>query len=256
VKKVVKVELPEKSRKFIEDLRHYLFSSGRNDQEIKEIAEELEDHFYEAERNGKSIDQIIGASPKEYMESISIEMKVDYRAWAKYIPLIFWGAVSFSVIGDLLQGTLSYSLLTILGTFLNCCLFLAGVFIAFRFTAKYQISKVREFLIILIPIFMSMLFTGGVLLADSIYPTPIVHFGILGSILISLFLLGFIVLFSIWAKTAVLPVILIALILPTELLAFTSFNEVTQLTFGLMLTYLLIGGYLLYVMRKEKRKVC
>ena len=44
--------------------------------------------------------------------------------------------MSFSVIGDLLQGTLSYSLLTILGTFLHCFIFLAGVFIAFRFMAK------------------------------------------------------------------------------------------------------------------------
>ena len=65
------------------------------------------------------------------MVSISSEMKTDYKAWAKYIPLIFLGAMSFSVIENF-KGTLSYSLLTILGTLLNCCLFLAGVFIAFR----------------------------------------------------------------------------------------------------------------------------
>ena len=47
---------------------------------------------------------------------------------------------------------------------------------------------------------------------------------------------------------------LIALILPIELLSLTSFNEVAQLTLGLLLTYLLIGGYLLYVVKKEKRK--
>ena len=251
---MVQMELSDKSRKFIDDLRLYLFSSGKNDQEIREIAEELEDHLHEAERNGKSIEQIVGASPKEYMVSISSEMKTDYKAWAKYIPLIFLGAMSFSVIEDLLQGTLSYSLLTILGTLLNCCLFLAGVFIAFRFTAKYQMSKVREFLIILIPIFISMFFTGGVVFADSIYSTPVIHFGILGSTIIGLLFLCFVVLFSIWAKTAVLPVILIALLLPTELLALTSFNEVAQLTLGLMLTYFLIGVYLLYLVKKEKRK--
>ena len=251
---MVQMELSDKSRKFIDDLRLYLFSSGKNDQEIREIAEELEDHLHEAERNGKSIEQIVGASPKEYMVSISSEMKIDYKAWAKYIPLIFFGAMSFSVIEDLLQGTLSYSLLTILGTLLNCCLFLAGVFIAFRFTAKYQMSKIREFLIILIPIFISMFFTGGVLFADSIYSTPVIHFGILGSTIIGLLFLCFVVLFSIWAKTAVLPVFLIALILPTELLSLTSFNEVAQLTLGLILTYFLIGGYLLYIVKKEKRK--
>ena len=45
VEKVVQMELSDKSRKFIDDLRLYLFSSGKNDQEIREIAEELEDHL-------------------------------------------------------------------------------------------------------------------------------------------------------------------------------------------------------------------
>ena len=150
---MVQMELSDKSRKFIDDLRLYLFSSGKNDQEIREIAEELEDHLHEAERNGKSIEQIVGASPKEYMVSISSEMKIDYRAWAKYIPLIFIGAMSFSVIEDLLQGTLSYSLLTILGTLLNCCHFPCRCIYCISFYGKYQISKVKEFLIILIPYF-------------------------------------------------------------------------------------------------------
>jgi uncharacterized membrane-anchored protein len=254
VVKVAQFELSDKSRKFIDDLKLYLFSSGKNDQEIKEIAEELEDHLYEAERNGKSIDQIVGASPKEYMVSISNEMKIDYRAWAKYIPLIFIGAMSFSVFGDLLQGTLSYSILAILGTILHCSIFIAGLAIAFRFIASHQVSKVKEFFILLLPIFISMLFIGGVIVADSIYPTPVFHFGILGSSLIGLFFLAFVVLFSICAKTAVLPVILIALLLPTNLLSFTSFNDVLQLILGTVITYFLIGGYLLYVVKKEKKK--
>ena len=253
---MVQMELSDKSRKFIDDLRLYLFSSGKNDQEIREIAEELEDHLHEAERNGKSIEQIVGASPKEYMVSISSEMNIDYRALAKYIPLIFIGAMSFSVFGDLLQGTLSYSLLAIFGTFLHCFIFLAGVAIAFRFMASNQVSKMKEFFILLLLTFISMFFIGGVLIADSIFSTPVIHFGILGSTIIGLLLLCFVVLFSIWAKTAVLPVILIALLLPTEVLALTSFNEVAQLTLGLILTYFLIGGYLLYLVKKEKRKVC
>ena len=59
---------------------------------LREITEELEDHLYEAELSGKSIERIIGASPKEYMMSISTEMKTDYKAWAKYIPLIIIGS--------------------------------------------------------------------------------------------------------------------------------------------------------------------
>ncbi len=255
MKRVEQLQLSDKSRKFIDDLILYLFSSGKNEQEIKDITEELEVHLYEAELNGKSIDRIIGVSPKEYMMSISTEMKTDYKAWAKYISLIIIGAMSFSVLGDLLQGTLRYSLLKIIGTLVYSIIFFVGVFTAFRYMASNQVSKIKEFLILLLPIFISTLFFGGIIITDSIYNTPIVDFGILGSIIIGLLFLGFVVLFSIWAKTAILPVILIALHLPTILLSLTSFNEGTQLIIGFVITYLLIGLYLLYVVKKEKRKI-
>ena len=140
---------------------------------LKRLLKNLRIHLYEAELNGKSIDRIIGVSPKEYMMSISTEMKTDYKAWAKYIPLIFMGAMSFSVLGDLLQGTLSYSLLEIIGTLIYSMIFLVGVFTAFRYMASNQVSKIREFLILLLPIFISTFFFGGVIIADSIYNTPI-----------------------------------------------------------------------------------
>jgi uncharacterized membrane-anchored protein len=249
---VNQLQLSNKSRKFIDDLRLYLFSSGKNDQEIKEITEELEVHLFEAELNGKSIDRIIGVSPKEYMMSISSEMKTDYKAWAKYIPLIFIGAMSFSVIGDLLQGTLRYSLLKIIGILVYSIIFLTGVMIAFCYTARNQVSRMKEFFILLFSILISTLFIAGVILADSFYRTPMIHFGTFGSIIIGLLFLCFVVLFSVWAKTAILPVVLIAFHLPTLLFSLTSLNEVTQLIMNLVTTYLFIGLYLLYVMKKGK----
>lgn len=255
VKRVGQLELSDKSRKFIGDLKLYLFSSGKNELEIKNITEELEEHLYDAELNGKSIDQIIGVSPKEYIMSISTEMKTDYKAWAKYIPLIIIGAMSFIVLGDFLQGTLRYSLLKIIGTLIYSIIFIVGLFTAFRYMAGNQVSKIKGYLILLLPIFISTLFFGGVIIADSIYNTPIVVFGVLGSILIGLLFLSFVVLISIWAKTAVLPVIIFAYHLPTILLSLTSINEGMQLIIGFVITYLLIGVYLLYVVKKDKREI-
>ena len=250
---VEQLELSEKSRKFIDNLRLYLFSSGKNDQEIKEIAEELEIHLHEAELKNKSIDQIVGGSPKEYMESISSEMKTDYKAWSKYIVLIIIGSMSFSIFGDLLQGTLSYSILKITGMLIHSILFLTGVFMVFRIIAKNQFSKMKEIIMITLPIFISTIFFVGVLVADSFYHTPVIDFGIFGSTLIGLLFLGLVIFFSIWAKTAVMLVILIALHLPEELLAFTTFSEITQLIVGLVITYLLIGVYFVYILKKEKK---
>ncbi|MFP7298937.1 HAAS domain-containing protein [Neobacillus niacini] len=247
-------QLSKKSQKFIDDLKLYLFSSGKNDQEITEITEELEVHLLEAEQNGKSIDQIVGASPKEYMMSISSEMKNDYRAWAKYVPLIILGAMSFSVLGDLIEGPLSYSLLKILGTVVNSILFIAGVMFAFRYVARNQVSRMKELLIFMLPIMISMLFIGAILIVDTIYKTPVIEFGLAVSYLIGAIFLLFIIFFSVWAKTAVLPITLIALHLPTLLLSFTTFNEEARLITGMMFTYLIMGLYMLYVVKKEKRK--
>src|SRR5699024_9109279 len=96
-----KAQLSYKSRKFLEDLRVYLFSSGKDSNEIEQIVEELEIHLIEAEKNGKSIEKIVGHTPKEYMEQLSNEMPVDYKSWFKYVLIIISGAFSFTLANDL-----------------------------------------------------------------------------------------------------------------------------------------------------------
>ncbi|USK57898.1 hypothetical protein LIS82_27230 (plasmid) [Cytobacillus solani] len=246
--------LSDHSKKFMDDLRLYLFSSGKNDQEINEIAEELEIHLIEAEKHGKSIEQIVGTSPKEYMKNISNEMKTDYRVWVKYVPLIVIGTISFSILGDLLEGPLSYSLLQIIGTVLFSILFIGGVFITFRYVASNRVSRLKEFLIMLLPVMISLIFFWGLIAVNSIYKTPTINFNWLVSIIIGLIVLSFVVLFSIWSKTAVMLVVLIALHLPPFVLSFTSFGEEVQLIFGMVLTYLLIGIYLFLEIKKLNRK--
>ncbi|MDQ7862949.1 hypothetical protein RCO48_23725 [Peribacillus frigoritolerans] len=72
--------------------------------EIEGIIEELEVHLFEAERNDKSVEHIIGRSPKEYMKLLSDEMPVDFRGWLKYILMILFGALSYLIIDKVLNG--------------------------------------------------------------------------------------------------------------------------------------------------------
>src|SRR5690625_6067575 len=75
------LKLSNKSKEFLDNLRIYLFSSGKKSDEIDDIVEELEIHLHEAERNGKPIEKVIGKTPEAYMEMISDEMMIDYRTW-------------------------------------------------------------------------------------------------------------------------------------------------------------------------------
>lgn len=247
-------KLSMKSTKFLEDLKIYLFSSGKKNEEIDDIIRDLADHLYEAESNGKSTEQIIGSSPREYMQSISAEMKTDYKDWVRYIPLVIIGGMSYLVFKDLINGPLSYGLLTIIGTMICILLFFAGVMAAFRYTASRQLSKWKEFLVILLPCTLNFLFIGGVLLIDLLYPSPVIHFGTIGSILIGLLFLGFIIFYSVWAKTFILPVTLFALYLPELALSQTSLDEITQIVISMTVTYSIIGVYLLIILKREKGK--
>src|SRR5699024_1781074 len=135
--------------------------SGKKMKESEEIVEELRIHLQEAEKNGKSVKNIIGSSPKEYIESISNEMENDFRSWIKYLFLIIFGSFSFIVFQDLIHGTLSYSVLQIVGHIAIVLLFIGFLFFILRFLAVSNLrKKTQAVLIILLSIIQLLLFVG------------------------------------------------------------------------------------------------
>ncbi|MGX1191867.1 HAAS domain-containing protein [Metabacillus sp. SLBN-84] len=247
-------QLSMKSNRFLDDLRIYLFSSGKKEEEIKAIVEELRDHLVEAESDGKSIEAIVGRSPKEYMEQLNAEMSFDLAAWTKLIPLIAAGGLSYLGAGDLMEGPLQYSLWFIIGSLLSTLLFLGSVFWTFRFTASRQVSRMKEMLIFLLPITLSMLFIGGTMLGDAFIETPVIHLGNTGSAIVGVLLGVFLTGFSIWAKTLVLPVVLAALYIPAYLLSFTELPEMDQQIYGMIIGSILIGGFIIVEFTRLKKE--
>lgn len=99
----------KKAEQFLVELRMYLISKGKNDQEINEITEELEVHLMEAEAAGKDVSHIIGDSPKNYMKSIGESMKTDYRQLSGLVPLMILMITAYLSIGPAIEGTFSVS---------------------------------------------------------------------------------------------------------------------------------------------------
>lgn len=248
------VKLSEQSERFIENLRIYLFSSGKNSDEIEEIIEELESHLSEAEKRGKSIEKIIGKSPKEYMEMISNEMVIDYRTWFKYILLILIGAFSITIIRDVLEGALSYSLLEIIGYLVITVIFIFSVLKGFKYisTIKQSIGKQIG---ILIPIVMvpGALFFGLIFLNRAV-DTPIIQFSNTASMVIGIITMLFIIGMSIWAKTWILIVVVAFISLPGYVLNQTSLPYETQLILESIIMFGGVGIYLLISTKIEQKK--
>lgn len=246
--------LSKKSQNFLENLRVYLFSSGKNPKEIEGMIEELEVHLYEAEKKGKPIEKIVGKSPKEYMQSVSNEMSMDMRTWVKYICLIILGSFSFYILPDLLKGTLSYSVLEIVGHIVIALIFIAFVLIGFKAISTLERSPIKKGLIFmgisLVPI---GLFLGLIFLNNEI-ETPVIHFGTVGSIITGAILLIFLIATSFWAKTWVMVVVLALITLPGYLLEQTSLQDEARLITSTLITFGGIAIYLWISTKLEKNK--
>ena len=100
--------LSRESEEFIANLRMYLMTSGKNDQEINEISEELRDHLKEAESRGKTVDTVTGGSPETYLQMISSEMKTDFFGLVKLAPMFILLLIAYFITGSAIRGDLSF----------------------------------------------------------------------------------------------------------------------------------------------------
>ncbi|MFD2043567.1 HAAS domain-containing protein [Ornithinibacillus salinisoli] len=245
------VNLSDKSKRFLDDLRIYLFSSGKKSEEIDEIATELEIHLAEAEKNGKPIEKIIGNSPKEYMQMVSNEMVIDYRAWVKYIFIIIIGSFSFAIYRGLLEGTLSYSILEIIGHSFIVLVSLGILFGAFKYVSGNNFSTVKQILILTIPGGLPIILFLGLIFANQVVETPTIDFGVLGTIIITSLITLFLIGVSIWARTPIIIIMIALVIIPEYLLSFTAFRIDTQAIISSILTFIGIGIFLALSLRKK-----
>lgn len=245
-------ELSAKSRKFLEDLRVYLFSSGKHSDEIDEIVEELEVHLMEAEQKGKPVEKIVGHSPKAYMEQLSDEMPADFKSWFKYIVIIIFGSFSFTLANDLMEGPLSYSLLELAGHVVIGGIFIVGTLTAFKYISGNQLSKWKEIGVLSVLTLVPIGFFVGLIYFNRAVETPVIHFGVAGTILTAMAIVVFIVGISWWAKTWVLPIILTLLVLPEYLLGLTALDQQTVLVLSTLISFGGIGIYLFIVNRAER----
>ncbi|WP_404430346.1 HAAS domain-containing protein [Sutcliffiella horikoshii] len=242
--------LSKKSQTFIKNLRIYLFSCGKKTNEIDEITDELEVHLYEAEKENKSVEHIIGSSPKEYMEQISGEMSFDVRGWAKYVPIIILGAFSGIVLKDIVFGGFQYSLVELIGYPLVCILLLLAYMWTFRHISSNNFAKSKEFFFFGLASFLSMALFLGLMFLPNYIESPIIMLGYYGNLIVASMAISFLIGISIWSKTIVSIVLPIFYIVPEYLLGLTDFSAGNQLWISTLIMYALIGAYLFFEMKR------
>ncbi|MFP7253686.1 hypothetical protein SFC02_05235 [Terribacillus goriensis] len=166
--------LSKESQTFLDNLRIYLFASSKREEEVSELLEELEDHLYEAEQNGKSVEHIIGKSPKAYMKEIEAEVGVDGRFWLVIVPLIMLNAFAYLIMNKAIADDRSYSLLALTGNPIVFVVTVLLLFSLYRFIAANELSKkITTTLYLLMGIAPTAMFIG-ILVADLLIETPVI----------------------------------------------------------------------------------
>ncbi|WP_051239761.1 HAAS domain-containing protein [Pontibacillus halophilus] len=241
--------LSKESQDFIENLRLYLISSGKNEQDAEEIIEELHDHLHEAEQHGRSVDHIIGQSPKSYMKEIAGEMSLDHKQLAKWFIVIAIGAFSIMLISDAVKGDMSYSILSLVGYPTIMILFLLLTATLFRYLASHKPRKAVEFTLTGLLGFFPVLFFLGILLLEEYVFTDLPMYTLdgTGRVVTGLLCLAILIAFSIQMKTMLLLLVVAFLNIPALITdAFTMGEEAALWVEGLV-PMVLFGGYAFFV---------
>ena len=242
--------LSNKSQRFIENLRIYLFSCGKKTNEIDEITDELEVHLYEAEKENKSVEHIIGNSTKEYKEQIYGEMSFDVRGWSKNIPIIILGAFSGIVLKDIVFGGFQYSLVELIGYPLVCIVLLLAYMWTFRHISSNTFSKSKEFFFFGLASFLSMSLFLALMFLPNYIESPIIMLGYYGNLVVASLAITFLIGISIWSKTIISILLPIFYIVPEYLVGFTDLSAGNQLWVSSLIMYALIGAYLFFEIKR------
>ncbi|MFG6113686.1 HAAS domain-containing protein [Halobacillus sp. MO56] len=235
--------LSKRSQDFLDDLRLYLFSSGKDDREIAEVISELEDHLIESEQNGKDVEYLVGQSPKAYMEQIAGELDVDLKGWLKYIPILLVGAYAYMLLGNAIRGGVEYSLWRAIGDVIVFVITLLLYSSTFKYMASHTLSVVKERMLFLMLGMVPIGLFVGLMLLDRVIDSPAIVFNLVGNaITIGVCVAVFIVI-SIWSKTWVSIIVPAILFLPEVLLGLTSLRLETQMIWS---TITMFGGLFIY----------
>lgn len=194
------LELSRKSQRFLDDLRTYLFTNRKSLSDVDEIINDLENHLYEAERNGKPIEKVVGKSPKEYMKMVSGELATDNKNWFKYICLIIFGSFSFMIFPDIMSLNLSFTVLEIGSHIVISTMFILLAFSYFKYNAIKDKPIANRVILQLGMVLLLSAISFSIIYLNKYIDSPIIHFGPIGSLLVAVIMGLFLIGLVIWAS--------------------------------------------------------
>jgi len=248
------MELSKKSRDFLDDLAVYLMSSGKAEEEVHDVVAELKDHLEEAERAGKSVDDVVGQSPKAYMQHLGHEMAFDGKGFFKIIAMLVPNVFAYIIIGNFIQGEMTFSTVQLIGFPLVAVLFLLAASQAFRnLSVRSKASPFKNGATYIALAVLPMTLFLGLMVLDIFVETPTIVFGSTGQLVLLGLAVVTLLIVSVWTKTWINLIIPLLLFGPQYAFAKTSLPLEQQLIFSMLILFVGMGVFLFVWWKKNQQ---
>ncbi|MCM3034947.1 hypothetical protein M3579_02990 [Bacillus pumilus] len=242
----------KETRHVLLELKLYLISKGKNQDEIDELMDELTTHAVEAEKDGKTGEALFGGDPRGYADELAKEMSRNHKDWVPFVSAFLIGSLFYMILSDAISQSLSYSWYALIGYPLVLVANVIMIIVMFRASA-FQTGS-RAFLYFWILGIFQLTSMVTIKLLDQKLGTPSLvltsgqRWGII------LFMLLCIIVFNAIMKANLISLIPIIFFGPQLIFEWIGWTSQGVLLLQSLLSIVIIIGLVLIVLRRTNKK--
>lgn len=251
------MQVSKEGEKFLIDTKVYLITKGIKEEDVDAFLEDAELHLIEGEKEGKTVSDIFGDSPKAYAEELAKEMEKDKSGSIKSILAMIMGVGGYWLLTHILfnnpnqQFTLTN--VQLIGYPIVLMITIVGTIVAFRMSSFK--SKLVGFGIIYMIVMVPILLLVLLMFIDKWYGTSVLQLTtiqtyILAAIIFLLLLIGEVYVLG-WMGV-------LALIVPLVIMFIFKDLEERNIFWGIAKVLLMYGslyGLMRWYLKIEEKKV-
>lgn len=242
----------KETRHVLLELKLYLISKGKNQDEIDELMDELTTHAVEAEKDGKTGEALFGGDPRGYADELAKEMSGNHKDWVPFVSAFLIGSLFYMILSDAISQSLSYSWYALIGYPLVLVANVIMIIVMFRASA-FQ-TGARAFLYFWILGIFQLTSMVTIKLLDQKLGTPLLvltsgqRWGVI------LLMLLCIIVFNALMKANLISLIPIIFFGPQLIFEWIGWTSQGVLLLQSLLSIVIIIGLALIVLRRTNKK--
>ncbi|MBJ8102718.1 MULTISPECIES: DUF1129 domain-containing protein [Bacillus cereus group] len=171
------MRISKEGEKFLIDTKVYLITKGIKEEDVDAFLEDAELHLIEGEKEGKTVRDIFGDSPKEYAEELAKEMEKDKGGSIKSILAMVIGIGGYWLLTNVLFGSPNHEFtltnVQLIGYPIVLMITIVGIIVAFKMSSFK--SKIKEFSIIYVAALLPILLLVLLMFMNKWYGTPVLQ---------------------------------------------------------------------------------